>query len=94
MKQYGTGLVKQLKATERKYIDATTIQILLACITTTSGGSTLHQPLKMRTWVIDRYRMYKLLAQANGYSRDDSEASEDIGEEEEENGLIFDYVLS
>ena len=85
-KQYGTGLVEQLEATERKYIDATTIQTLLARITTTSGGSTLRQPLKTRTWVIDRCRMYKLLARANGYSWDDSEASEDIGEEEEEMG--------
>ena len=89
-----SNLAQDLSDTERKYVDATTIQMLLTRITTTSRGSTLRQPLKTRTWVIDRCRMYKLLAQANRYSWDDSEASEVIGEEEEKNELTFNYVLS
>ena len=81
-----SNLAQDLSNTERKYVDATTIQMLLTRITTTSRGSTLRQPLKTRTWVIDRCRMYKLLARANRYSWDDNEASEVIGEEEEEMG--------
>ena len=61
----------------------------LARITTTSRGSTLRQPLKMRTWVIDRCRIYKLVARANRYSWDNNEASEVIGEKEGRNGPTF-----
>ena len=68
-------------------MDAASIRTLLARINVTNQ---LSASGANRTWIIDRSRIYRTLARANGYQWEDET---DLGEDEDEaDGHQFSYI--
>ena len=76
-------MIEQLHATTCGFINALSVRTLLARFSATSS-----RPRgKLRTWIIDRHRIYRTLARVNGYHWDetdlevDGESNDSEGEE-------------
>jgi len=62
-------MIEQLHATTCGFINALSVRTLLARFSATSS-----RPRgKLRTWIIDRHRIYRTLARVNGYHWDETD---------------------
>ena len=80
-------LLEQFGRAKCAFVDAASIRTLLARINVTNQ---LSASGANRTWIIDRSRIYRTLARANGYQWEDET---DLGEDEDEaDGRQFSYI--
>jgi len=98
IREHGAGLIEQVRERPNGncFVEVKSIKTLLARLRTTGTISSQVE----RMWVIDRQRMYQILARANGYhwtaessvEPEDEENDANLAENEDDDETLVDYI--